>query len=345
MINPSIKIKMQSVGRFLSNMILPNIGAFIIWGFITALFIPTGWLPNESLARLIEPMITYLLPLLIGYTGGKLVGGERGAIVGAATTMGAIVGTDVPMFLGAMIVGPLGGLAISSFDNKIKGKVKSGFEMLVNNLSAGIIGMLCTILSFYLIGPLVEILSGFLTQAVSFLVNEGLLPLTSMFVEPAKIMFFNNAINHGIFTPLGIQQSVEQGHSIYFMIEANPGPGLGILLAYIAFGKKNVRRSGGGAAIIHFFGGIHEVYFPYIFMNPKLIFALIGGGMTGVFILSIFNAGLVSPASPGSIFSVLLMMSKSSVIGVPVAIVLSTLVSFLIASLILKTQNNNEADS
>lgn len=342
MIKPAVKIVIQHGGRFLSNMILPNIGAFIIWGFITALFIPTGWLPNEQLAKLIQPMILYFLPVLIGYTGGKLVAGERGAVVGAATTMGAVVATEVPMFIGAMIVGPLAGLAIKHVDNYLAGKIKSGFEMLVNNLTAGIVGMITTILAFYLVGPFVQMLSGFLTMAVSMLVDAGLLPLTSIFVEPAKVLFLNNAINHGILSPLGIQQSFDQGQSIFFLIEANPGPGLGILLAYIVFGNRHSSRSGGGAAIIHFFGGIHEVYFPYVFMNPRLILALIAGGMTGVFILGFFDAGLVAPASPGSIFSVMLMTSKTSLIGVPLAIAASTVVSFIIASILLKAQGQGQ---
>lgn len=218
------KIKVQSFGRFLSNMVMPNIGAFIAWGIITALFIPTGWLPNETLAKLVGPMITYLLPLLIGYTGGRLVGGDRGGVVGAITTMGVIVGADMPMFLGAMIAGPLGGWAIKKFDVWVDGKIKSGFEMLVNNFSAGIIGMILAILAFLGIGPAVEVLSKLLAAGVNFMVAHDMLPLASIFVEPAKILFLNNAINHGIFSPLGIQQSHDLGKSIFFLIEANPGP-------------------------------------------------------------------------------------------------------------------------
>ncbi|MEX3072133.1 PTS mannitol transporter subunit IICBA [Vibrio alginolyticus] len=344
MISPDAKIKIQNFGRFLSNMVMPNIGAFIAWGFITALFIPTGWLPNETLASMVGPMITYLLPLLIGYTGGKLVGGERGAVVGAITTMGVIVGTDIPMFMGAMMVGPMGGWAIKKFDNYIDGKVKSGFEMLVNNFSAGIIGMLCAILAFFLIGPFVKILSGALAAGVNFLVSAHLLPLTSIFVEPAKILFLNNAINHGIFSPLGIQQASETGQSIFFLIEANPGPGLGILLAYMVFGKGTARQTAGGASIIHFFGGIHEIYFPYILMNPRLILAAIAGGMTGVFVLTMFNAGIVSPASPGSIFAVLLMTQKGAILGVLASIASAAGVSFAVAALLMKTQTSTEED-
>ncbi|MEJ6080226.1 PTS mannitol transporter subunit IICBA [Vibrio sp. 1-Bac 57] len=340
MISSESKIRVQNFGRFLSNMVMPNIGAFIAWGFITALFIPTGWFPNEGLAALVGPMIKFLLPLLIGYTGGKLVGGDRGAVVGAITTMGVIVGTEIPMFLGAMIVGPLGGWAISKFDKAVHGKIKSGFEMLVNNFSSGIIGMILAIISYYLIGPAVFVLSEGLAAGVNFLVQAGLLPLTSIFVEPAKILFLNNAINHGIFSPLGIQQSTELGQSIFFLIEANPGPGLGLLLAYMVFGKGTAKQTASGASIIHFFGGIHEIYFPYVLMNPRLILAVIAGGMTGVFTLTLFNAGLLSPASPGSIFAVLLLTPKASLIGVILSVVLSASVSFLVASLLMKTQKD-----
>ncbi|MGF1687082.1 PTS mannitol transporter subunit IICBA [Photobacterium japonica] len=338
MISPDTKVKVQNFGRFLSNMVMPNIGAFIAWGFITALFIPTGWFPNEELAKIVGPMITYLLPLLIGYTGGKLVGGDRGAVVGAITTIGVIVGTDIPMFMGAMMVGPLGGWAIKRFDRWVDGKVKSGFEMLVNNFSAGIVGMLCAILAFYMIGPFVKVLSTALAGGVNMLVTAGLLPLTSIFVEPAKILFLNNAINHGIFSPLGIQQANELGQSIFFLIEANPGPGLGILLAYMVFGRGTAKQTAGGASIIHFFGGIHEIYFPYILMNPRLILAAIAGGMTGIFVLTLFDAGIVSPASPGSIFAILLMTPKASFVGVILSVLASTAVSFGVAALLMKTQ-------
>ncbi|MDG3085936.1 PTS mannitol transporter subunit IICBA [Vibrio hannami] len=347
MLTPGAKVKVQSFGRFLSNMVMPNIGAFIAWGFITALFIPTGWLPNETLASMVGPMIKFLLPLLIGYTGGKMVGGDRGAVVGAITTMGVIVGTDIPMFMGAMIVGPAGGWAIKKFDEAVHGKVKSGFEMLVNNFSAGIIGMICAIIAYVVVGPAVKVLSNGLAAGVNVLVETGILPLTSLFVEPAKILFLNNAINHGIFSPLGIQQSEELGKSIFFLIEANPGPGLGLLLAYMMFGKGNAKQSAPGAAIIHFLGGIHEIYFPYVLMNPRLILAMIAGGATGVAVNVMFDAGLVSPASPGSIFAVLLMTPKAAFVGVILSVIASAAVTFFVASLLMKTQKqtDDEEDS
>ena len=339
-----IKIRVQSFGRFLSNMVMPNIGAFIAWGIITALFIPTGWLPNETLAKLVGPMITFLLPLLIGFTGGRLVGGDRGGVVGAITTMGVIVGADMPMFLGAMVAGPLGGLCIKKFDAAVDGKIKSGFEMLVNNFSAGIIGMILALLAFKGIGPAVEVLSKGLAAGVNFMVAHDMLPLASIFVEPAKILFLNNAINHGIFSPLGIQQSHDLGKSIFFLIEANPGPGMGVLLAYTFFGRGSARQSAGGAAIIHFLGGIHEIYFPYVLMNPRLLLAVILGGMTGVFTLSVLNGGLVSPASPGSILAVLAMTPKGTYFANLVAIFAALIVSFVISAILLKTSKVKEED-
>ncbi len=341
----SLKVKVQAFGRFLSAMVMPNIGAFIAWGFITALFIPTGWLPNETLVKLVGPMITYLLPLLIGYSGGKIVAGERGGVVGAIATSGVIIGTSIPMFMGAMIAGPVGGYVIKKFDEAIHGKIKSGFEMLVNNFSSGLLGMTLALLFFKVIGPVVEMLNTGLGNAVKTLVDMNLLPLTSLIVEPAKILFLNNAINHGVFSPLGIQQSTEVGKSLFFLIEANPGPGLGILVAYMLFGKGMAKDSAPGAAIIHFFGGIHEIYFPYVLMQPLLIIAVILGGMTGVFTNVILNGGLIAPASPGSVFAVLAMTPKGGFIATMSSIILAALVSGFVAMIILKkTANGKDLD-
>ncbi|MCA0987598.1 PTS mannitol-specific transporter subunit IIBC [Guptibacillus algicola] len=335
------KVKVQRFGSYLSGMIMPNIGAFIAWGLITALFIPDGWIPNEQLASLVGPMITYLLPLLIGYTGGKIVYGGRGGVVGATATMGVIVGADIPMFLGAMAMGPLGGFAIKKFDEAIKGKIKSGFEMLVNNFSAGIIGGLLTVIGSLAIGPVVLGLNKALAAGVEVIVAAGLLPLASILIEPAKVLFLNNAINHGILSPLGIEQAANAGKSILFLLESNPGPGLGILLAFWVAGKGSAKQSAPGAAIIHFFGGIHEIYFPYILMKPALLIAVILGGMSGVFTFGILNAGLIAPPSPGSIFALMIMTPRGGYLGVIAGVVVATLVSFLVASFILKRSNDS----
>ncbi len=334
----------QRFGRVLSGMVMPNIGAFIAWGLITAIFIPTGWWPNEKLASLVGPMITYLLPLLIGYTGGKNVAGQRGAVIGAIATMGVIVGADVPMFLGAMLVGPLAAYLIKKFDKAIEGKVRAGFEMLVDNFSLGILGAILAILAYLAIGPLVEGLNNILKSGVEAIVNAGLLPLTSIFIEPGKILFLNNAINHGVLGPIGIQEAEEVGKSIFFLLETNPGPGLGILLAYWVFSKGSVKQSAPGAVIIHFLGGIHEIYFPYVLMNPILVLAVIAGGASGVLTFSIFNAGLVATPSPGSIIALMAMTPKGNYLGVLAGVAISTAVSFLVASYFVKRSSDKVSE-
>lgn len=339
-----MKEKIQSLGRFLSGMVMPNIAVFIAWGLITALFIPTGWLPNKTLAQIVGPMQRFLLPVLISYTGGKMIYDTRGGIVGAAAAMGIIAGTEDPMFLGAMLAGPLGGFLMKKLDGILEDHKPNGFEMLIDNFSAGILGAILAILGCLFIEPICVGIKDGLVVGVNFLVDHGLLPLTSILVEPAKVLFLNNAINHGIFTPLGMDQVAETGKSIFFLIEANPGPGLGLLLAYCLFGKGDARSSAPGAVIIHFFGGIHEIYFPYVLMNPLTILAVIAGGMSGVFINTVFHSGLVSAASPGSIIAILGMCAKDSYLGVILSVIISALVSFLISMVILKTTKKSSVD-
>lgn len=340
-----MKENVQRFGRFLSGMVMPNIAVFIAWGFITALFIPTGWMPNETLAQMVAPMQRFLLPTLIAYTGGKMVYDVRGGVVGAAAAIGILAGTEDPMFIGAMIAGPLGGWLMKKVDGLFAGKIPAGFEMLVNNFSAGILGALLAVFGCLAIEPLCVGIKDVLVICVDFLVKRSLLPLTSLFVEPAKILFLNNAINHGVFTPLGMDQVAEAGKSIFFLIEANPGPGLGLLLAYSFFGKGAARSSAPSAVIIHFLGGIHEIYFPYVLMNPLTVLAVMAGGMSGVFINSIFNSGLVSAASPGSIIAILGMCAKDSYIDVILSVIVAAAVSFVIAAFILKFSNKNTDDN
>lgn len=330
----------QKFGRFLSGMVMPNIGAFIAWGIITALFIPTGWTPNENLAAMVGPMIIYLLPILIAYTGGKLAGGPRGGVVGAVAAMGVIVGSDIPMFIGAMIMGPLGGYVIKKIDQAVEGKIPSGFEMLVANFTAGIMGMVLALLAYLAIGPTVLALNNLLKAGVEAIVNANMLPFSSLFIEPGKILFLNNAINHGILGPLGIQEAADTGKSIFFLLEANPGPGLGILLAYWFFAKGMIKESAPGAIIIHFFGGIHEIYFPYVLMKPILLLAVIAGGMSGVFTFSLLGAGLVATPSPGSIFALIAMTPKGGLLAILAGVLVSTAVSFVVAGFFLKTSKS-----
>ncbi|SDI29799.1 PTS mannitol transporter subunit IICBA [Alteribacillus bidgolensis] len=347
MAQSNAKVAIQKFGNFLSSMVMPNIGAFIAWGLITALFIPTGFIPNESLTSLVDPMVTYLLPLLIGYTGGKLIHDQRGGVVGAIATMGVIVGApDTPMFLGAMVMGPIGAFVIKKFDQVIEGKVRAGFEMLVNNFSAGILGGALAILAFLGVGPAVDAFTEVLVAGVDWLVMAGLLPLTSILIEPAKILFLNNAVNHGVLSPIGLEQVQQGGKSLLFLLEANPGPGLGVLLAFMLFGRGTAKMSAPGAAIIHFLGGIHEIYFPYVLMKPMLIVSVILGGMSGVFTLVLLGGGLVAPASPGSIIAITAVTPPEGMAYIAnfAAVIVAAAVSFLISAIVLKSSKKQDED-
>lgn len=339
-----MKAKIQTFGRFLSGMVMPNIGAFIAWGLLTALFIEKGWFPNEQLSSIVSPMLTYVLPILIAYQGGKMVGGDRGALMGAIATIGVICGTEYTMFMGAMIMGPLAGLVIKKFDKAVDGHIPAGFEMIVNNFSVGILGLIMAVIGYYLIGPFMGVILGALSAGVNVLVTHGILPLVTVFVEPAKILFLNNAINHGIFSPLGAEQIADTGKSVFYMIESNPGAGAGILLAYMFFSKdKKTRDSAPGALIIHLFGGIHEIYFPYVLMNPFLLLAAIGGSLAAMTYYTIFDIGLSGPASPGSIIAYFLLAPKGSTLAVLLGVVIAAAVSFVIAIPIIRlTGNKNE---
>lgn len=339
-----IKEKVQSFGNFISSMIIPNIGAFIAWGFITAIFTPTGWFPNEKITLLVEPLTQYLLPLLVGITGGKVTGGPRGGVVAAISTIGVIASTSIPMVLGAMVMGPLSGYIIKKFDKIIKDKVPAGFEMLVNNFSLAIIGMILAIVGLFVIGPSMTIIVGVMNIGVSFIVKNGLLPLLAVFIEPIKVLFLNNAINHGIIDVIALDQVNEYGKSILYLLEANPGPGLGVILSYFIYSKGTMKQSAPSAAIIQFFGGIHEIYFPYILINPSLLLAAIIGSIVSIITFLTFNSGLIATASPGSIFSIMMLSHKSDILTNLLGVCVGAIVSFFISAFLLKRKYREKDD-
>ena len=339
--NTSLRVKAQRFGGKLSAMVLPNLGAFMGWGILTALGI---WMKNDTLKSFIAPVLTYLLPLLIGISGGKMVYGEKGAVIGAFTTMGVIIGADISMLLGAMIIAPLSAWILKKVDKVIEPMIPVGFELLIGNLTVAILGAFIAILGCVWIAPAICSLSSAFASGVSFLEGNNLLPLTAIFIEPAKVLFLNNAIGQGILTPLGTTQLNELGKSVLFLLESNPGPGLGILLAYCVFGKGNAKANAYGASVIHFFGGIHEIYFPFILMNPLLVIAAIAGGITGTFLFTILNVGLVGVSSPGSIITILMMASSGDRLKIVLAILAAAVVSFLVASLIVKRSKADEED-
>ena len=358
------RVHVQRFGTFISGMVLPNIAAFIAWGLITALFIQTGWLPllgidpvwvqqlggwsadpDVTNTGLVGPMIIYLLPLLIANTGGRMVYGLRGGVVGTIATMGVIVGAGIPMFLGAMIVGPGSAWIMKQIDKIWMHKIRPGFEMLVDNFSGGIVGAALAVFSFFIIAPAVTAISNFLESVVAVLVQSGLLPLASFFVEPGKILFLNNAINHGVFTPLGTIEATRTGQSILFLIEANPGPGLGILVAFAVFGVGVLRASAPGAILIQFIGGIHEIYFPYVLAKPLLVVAAMLGGATGVLTNVLFGSGLRAPASPGSIIAVVAQTPPGSFVGVLLSVLLAATVSFVVAAIIIRAGRKRDLEN
>lgn len=333
-----MKNKVQRFGKFLSAMVMPNIGALIAFGFLAALFIDTGWIPNKGFNSMVGPMLTYLIPILIASTGGRMIGGDRGRVVAAIAVIGAILSnTEITMLMAAMVMGPLAGFCVKKFDQLMEGRMPAGFEMLINNFSVGILGMLLAMLGYILIGPIMSGILAVLAAGVTFLVEHSLLPAAAIFIEPAKVLFLNNAINHGVFTPIATIQAADAGKSIMYMLEANPGPGLGVLLAYMLFCKdKATKDSTPGAVIIHLLGGIHEIYFPYILMNPFVIIAPILGNMAAILWYTITGAGLVGPASPGSIIAYLMMTPGSDMVKVVVGVLIAAGISFLVAAPIVK---------
>lgn len=339
----NLRASFQAFGGFLTAMVIPNMGAFIAWGLITALFIDTGWLPNKQLSQIVGPMSKYLLPILLAYTGGTLIHEKRGGVIGAVATVGLIIGADIPMFLGAMIMGPLGAYILKKIDNFLENRIPVGFEMVINNFSLGIVGMILCCCSFLVIGPIILGANNALLYMIKGIVRVGAVPLLAVLNEPAKVLFLNNVIDQGMYYPLGTQEALVNGKSIFFMVASNPGSGLGLLLAYSLFGNQEIKKSTPGAIIIHFFGGIHEIYFPYVLMKPITILSMIGGSIAGILTFNFFNAGLVAGPSPGSIFAYLLLTPKGNFIGVISGVFVATIVSFLITSAILKiSKNENE---
>ncbi len=333
----SVRARVQAFGGFLTAMVIPNVGAFIAWGFITALFIPKGWVPSEHFAQLVDPIVQYLLPLLLAYTGGRLVHGHRGGVAGTLGAIGLIIGAEIPMFLGAMIMGPLSAWIVKKFDALVQPRIRPGLEMVVNNFSLGLIGLGLCLLSFEAIGPLIEGLNTVLLRAIEALVASGFLPILALINEPAKVLFLNNVIDQGIYYPLGLQQAAEVGQSIFFTVASNPGPGLGLLLAYWMFSSnRTIRNSSPGAVIIHFIGGIHEIYFPYVLMKPITIIGMIAGAASGIATFSAFGVGLVAGPSPGSIISYLALTPRGNHLGIIAGVLVATAVTFAITAVILR---------
>ena len=338
----TMKAKVQKFGNTLSAMVMPNIGAFIAWGILAALFIPAGYFPNETLNSLVSPTLTYILPTLIGYTAGYNVYGRRGGVIGALATIGVIVGSDVTMLVGGMIMGPLAAWIIKKFDQAVEGKVKPGLEMLVDNFSLGIIGALLMVFGLLAVSPIYGAVNSVIYACVDWANNHGVLQLSSIIVVPAQLLFLNNAINHGIFSPIGLQQAAAVGKSAIFLIEANGGPWTGLALAFCFFGKGNAKKAAPGVALIQGIGGIGETVFPFALAKPATMLGPIVGHVFANYWFSILGGGTIGPVSPGS-FPALIMMSPKSALLVNISgYIISLVISFCVVSFILKRDKSED---
>ena len=337
--------RIRKFGGHMSGMVMPNLGAFVGWGLLAALFIPTGWIPNEKLNEMVGPILNYLLPLLIGYTAGYNIHGQRGGVIGAFTTMGVIVGSDITMFSGAMIMGPFSSWLLKKFDHAVEGKIKPGFEMLINNFSLGILGFALAILGYLIIGPVVNAIIAFLTAGINFLIAKKLIPLLAVFMCPAQVLFLNNAVNHGIISPIAFAQAQEAGKSLMFLLDSNCGPLLGTLCSIAVFGKGKAKETAPMAMFIAGIAGIGEVYFPFILANPIMIFATMGGLATSLLLLVVLGGGLVGMPSPGSLINIALMTPKDAAVANVLAIGAGFAVALLIGSFILKTVGSPEEEA
>jgi mannitol PTS system EIICBA or EIICB component len=332
-------IQMNKLGRLLSAMVFQNIAAMIAVGIIRSLFGVYGWWPNDRIFLLVDPMLNELIPLLLAYTGGRLLGGQRGAVVASVITLGLALASSVPMILGAMIIGPLIGWLVRELDKLLEDHLPVGFELLVSNFLCASLAVILTILSFTYVGQTLSAAIIWLNNFLQMVINSGWLPVASLVIEPAKVFFFNNVINHGVLSPLGIQQAKDLGKSIFFLMETNPGPGLGLLFAYLLKTRGEQLKTVKLTMIIHIFGGIQEVYFPFVLMNPLLFIAVIAGGMTGIAVFQYLDAGLVATPSPSSILILVALAPRGDILSVLIGVILSSLVSFGISFMILKSDS------
>ncbi len=328
--------RIRRFGGIVSAMVSPNISVFIAWGLMAALFMDGGWMPNTRFAELVRPVSLYLIPILIAFMGGKLVDGYAGGVVGSLSVMGMIVGSDIPVFLGAMTVGPLAAWIAGKCRNMLMKRVPAGFEMLAGNFSTGIIGLMLCLASSAWIGPAFRRLNDGIIFCLSGMIQAGFMPLLALINEPAKALFLNNVIDQGVYYPLGMQDALLHGKSILFMVASNPGAGLGLLLAYAFFSQGELKRSAPGAAVIHFLGGIHEMYIPYVLVQPITILGMIAGSASGILVFQATGAGLTAGPSPGSFFAYLMFAPKGDLPGVLFGVAISAGVSFSVNGALLK---------
>jgi len=338
-------------GGFYSRVILSFIGIFIFVGILSVVFGDHGWMPDENMYAISQFVYRYVIPVLIAYSAGNEMGYSEGCekedryhaggTVAVMAVAGMLLANDRSGILGAMVLGPAGGFLWERLLKEPLKKVKPGLEMLVRNVIAAIAGSILAVSAYYLVAPVIAACTDVLLAGIDYLIGHRLVWLLSFIIEPAKVFFLNNSINHGILMPLGLQHVKETGESVLFLLETNPGPGLGLLSALFLC-EKEKRREYGVSIFVEFIGGVHEIYFPQVLSNLWLLLALIGGGAAGNYCLLAFHGAVTGAVSPGSIVSVLLVCGRGRVIRVLLGIFVSAAVSALLTVLILKWQRRNK---
>lgn len=352
----------------------------ILLGIKTALYPPGSLPPDVDISAEFSKRVFFMdqiigfgigsaIPLMIGFMGGRQIYGQKGAIIGVIATIGVMMGAFNPLFndtmvaitgdvalldspppamiLGAMITGPLAALIFKHIEKLWIERMPSGFEMLINNFSIGLIGLALMAASFWSIALFAAVL-----QAIFFLIINGInssntLFLLPIFVETEKILFLNNAVNHGILGPLGLDEVGRIGESAYFFLDPNPGTGMGLLIAYYLFGDKQNKSQSLAAMPIHFIGGIHEVYYPFVLTKPINLLWMIAGGMFASGMYQAFEVGGLFTPSPGSIimnYAAVNPAEADNYIGLTVAIFGSMAItcSLTSATLVFERLQRNE---
>ena len=337
-------------GKFYSNIMINMIGIFIFVGILSVIFGDYGWVPNENIYAISQFVYSYVIPALIAYAAGNHMGqiyekrldvpktgiNHAGGAIAVMAAAGIMIADKNCAILGAMILGPICGLLWKHVLEPLTRKAVQGMEMLTRNLVAAVVGAAFSIAAYYVLTPVLSAVTHVIMMGVDWLIAHKLICLTSVLIEPAKVFFLNNSIHHGILLPLAMQQAEQNGSSMLFLLETNPGPGLGVLLALWLSNRKK-RKEYAAYMFVECIGGIHEIYFPEVLANLWLLLALIPGGMAGILCMSVFHVASAGLVSPGSILT-LLFMSGHHVLATLFAVAISTAVSCAIAFFILKRQ-------
>lgn len=338
-----MKKLLHKMGKFYSSIIIKNIGIFIFIGLLFVVFNEQGWFPNTEIYAISEMVYNIILPALIGYEAGKQTGGQTGGILAVLAVAGIVAADDAIGILGGMILGPVAGVMWKHSSAWLSRWANSSLQMLVRNVFMGVLGAALAISGYYLLSPILGILTAGVGHCVDYLVTHKIIAALSIIIEPAKVFFLNNIMNHGILVPLGMNQVQESGQSILFLLESNPGPGLGMMAA-LYYGIKKRRKEYAAAMFAQAAGGLHEVYFPFVLSDMMLLIPLIAGGFAGNLCFEFLGSGLQGPVSPGSVITILIMAGKGQVLRTAVGIAVSAIVAFCGSLLVLKIRGGYHAD-